>query len=167
MDPDKRSREYWKNLSGVPGPGDAGPADTGPGGTGRGRGRRTDRKTLQLCGQVADTLNYVLSGECYDDVLRNVYVVKVEPAPDASQLLVTVAPYDPNDPAPLDVILARLGHASGLLRREVAATISRRKAPQLLFRVLNPEAVLGEEGRRSPASEAGGGDAPDGPNGDS
>ena len=72
----------------------------------RGRGRsgssfrpppRTDRKTLQLCGQIADTLNYVLSGELDDDLLRNLYVESVRPAPDASRLLVSVAPLDAKD----------------------------------------------------------------------
>ena len=40
----------------------------------------TNRKTLQLCSQVADTLNLVLSGECADDVLQSLHVVAVQPA---------------------------------------------------------------------------------------
>ena len=52
----------------------------------------TNRKTLQLCSQVADTLNLVLSGECADDVLQSLHVVAVKPAPNASQLLVVVSP---------------------------------------------------------------------------
>ena len=39
----------------------------------------TNRKTLQLCSQVADTLNLVLSGECADDVLQSLHVVAVKP----------------------------------------------------------------------------------------
>jgi hypothetical protein len=45
------------------------------------------RKDLQLCRQVAETLQLVL-GDCGDDVLRDLHVVRVVPAPDASQLLV-------------------------------------------------------------------------------
>ena len=47
------------------------------------------RKDLQLCRQVADTLQLAL-GDCGDDVLRDLHVVRVVPAPDASQLLVIV-----------------------------------------------------------------------------
>src|SRR5262249_31993389 len=53
------------------------------------RGQVVDnRKALQLCGQVADTLSPVLAGECGDDVLRSLQVIAVTPAPDSSQLLV-------------------------------------------------------------------------------
>lgn len=96
------------------------------------------RKALQLCHQVAETLNYVLSGECDDDVLRNVYVVRVDPAPDVGQMMVTVAPLDPKGAAAPEVILSRLAHATSKLRSEVASSIHRRKTPQLLFRVIAP-----------------------------
>ena len=49
-----------------------------------------DRKALQLCHQVAETLEEVLA-ECGDVVLQALRVLDVEPAPDASRLLVTVA----------------------------------------------------------------------------
>src|SRR5205809_1114700 len=51
----------------------------------------SSRKALQLCHQVADTLNQVLSGECGDRVLRDLLVVSVVLAPITSQLLVRVA----------------------------------------------------------------------------
>ncbi|MBI5760357.1 MAG: hypothetical protein HZA46_17720 [Planctomycetales bacterium] len=94
------------------------------------------RKTLQLCHQVAETLNYVLSGECDDDVLRNFYAVRVDAAGDPSCLLVTVGPLDAGDQTPMADVLQRLARVSGKLRTEVAHSISRRKAPQLLFRVV-------------------------------
>lgn len=56
-----------------------------------------DRKTLQLCSQVADTLNYVLSGDCGDELLQNLQVASVVPAPNSSQLLVTVYPVAPSE----------------------------------------------------------------------
>ncbi|HWB08580.1 MAG TPA: hypothetical protein VG826_05125 [Pirellulales bacterium] len=95
-----------------------------------------NRKALQLCSQVAETLNYVFSGDCGDDLLRNLQVVNVVPAPNASQLLVTVTPvvppgkeYDPAD------INQRLTAAAGRLRFEVASAITRKKTPRLLFLV--------------------------------
>lgn len=97
--------------------------------------RRDGRKDRQLCRQILETLNFVLSGELNDDVLRGVYVQQAEPAPDASRILVTVAPLgsvDEGDPA---LILERLYSASKRLRTEVARSISRRKAPELVFRV--------------------------------
>ncbi|MEM1060838.1 MAG: ribosome-binding factor A [Planctomycetota bacterium] len=100
-----------------------------------GRRRTSDRKTLQLCAQVRRTLEGVLTGELDDDVLRMLFVDRVEPAPDASRLMVTVAPLDRSaapDPA---VILAKLGHVVGTLRNEVAHAISRRKVPDLMFQV--------------------------------
>lgn len=102
------------------------------------RPQRTDRKTLQLCGQVADTLNFVLSGELDDDLLRNLYVESVRPAPDASRLLVSVSPLDPGDTARADAILQRLAIFSSRLRSEVSQSIHRRKTPELTFVVVRP-----------------------------
>ncbi len=95
-----------------------------------------NRKALQLCSQVADTLNYVFSGECDDELLRNLHVLSVVPAPNASQLLVTVAPVVPLQPEHNAAeINKRLAAAAGRLRSEVAAAITRKKTPRLLFLV--------------------------------
>ena len=90
------------------------------------------RKTLQLCRQVADTLNLVLSGECADEYLQGLQVVSVTPAPNAAQLLVVVCP---STGATLDpvAVLEHLASANGRLRSEVAAAIVRRRAPRLIF----------------------------------
>ncbi len=56
----------------------------------KGRPRKDDRKARQLCRQVAETLSQVLSGECGDEILENLQILAVDPAPDASQLLITV-----------------------------------------------------------------------------
>ncbi len=100
--------------------------------------RRASRKTLQLCSQVADALSQVLSGECGDEMLRSLHVVSVTLAPDAGQLLVMVAPLQQGDGIDLDEVLARLNFASGMLRSLVAAAVTRRHAPRLLFRVVSP-----------------------------
>lgn len=104
---------------------------------------KNDRRTRQLCGQVAATLSQVLSGECADDVLSDLQVMAVRPAPDASQLLVLVAPASPDACFDSQLALARLASANGWLRAEVAAAITRRKAPQLLFQLVS--ANYGEE----------------------
>ncbi len=106
-------------------------------------GKVPNRKALQLCGQVSRTLSGVLSGECGDDVLREVLVESVRPAPDSSRLLVTVG-LAPSagavDPA---VVLDRLLRAAGMLRSAVAAVIHRKRAPELTFRVLSrPDVAL-------------------------
>ena len=68
------------------------------------------RKDLQLCRQVADTLSLAL-GDCGDDCLRDLHVVRVVPAPDASQLLVIVgsAPGEV-PPAPTEVLAHLQAH---------------------------------------------------------
>jgi ribosome-binding factor A len=103
---------------------------------------KADRKTLQLCRQVAETLGSVLAGQCDDVVLQGLDVVDISPAPDASRLLVMVRPLDPEEPGR---VLERLDRASGRLRSEVAAAITRRKTPVLAFRLAAPPDV--ESGR--------------------
>lgn len=104
-------------------------------------GRKTSRKAWQLCGQVAEALGQVLAGDCDDDVLRDLQVVAVEPAPDASRLMVTVR-MDPPSPAEEMIsptlVLDRLARASGRLRCEVAAAITRKRTPTLGFRLALP-----------------------------
>ena len=100
--------------------------------------RKTDRKARQLCSQVADTLSYVLSGECGDEVLRSLLVMAVDPAPDATQLAVTVCQDSSADPVAAQEVLSRLSAASGKLRAAAASAITRKRAPKLLFRLLPP-----------------------------
>lgn len=89
------------------------------------------RKTHQLCGQVARAIKLCL-GSSSDGVLSQLVVTLVEPAPDVSRVRVIVtcdpgADVDPGD------ALARLQHASGWLRSEVALAIHRKKTPGLTF----------------------------------
>jgi hypothetical protein len=76
-------------------------------------------------------------------MLRDLGVVSVQPAPDESRLLVTVGPTLPGPCEPAEVS-ARLQKALGKLRSEVAATIHRKKVPELAFRVLGPSAGTAE-----------------------
>lgn len=95
---------------------------------------RTGRKSHQLCAQVADTLRQVFGGECGDEVLQALTVLDVAPAPDASQLLVQVGPITPETQLSAGDVSAALDGAAGWLRTEVAAAITRKRAPRLVFR---------------------------------
>ena len=94
-----------------------------------------DRKALQLCHQVAETLEEVLA-DCGDGLLQALRVVDVEPAPDASRLLVTVTVDGlPREELDLGLVHKHLSHASGHLRSEVATAITRKRAPVLVYRL--------------------------------
>jgi len=104
----------------------------------RERRKKPDRKTRQLCRQVAETLTLVLSGECRDELLQSLYVVAVEPAPDSSRLMVTVRGDSLGRDGDTRRILERLSEEAGRLRCEVARAITRKRAPQLAFQVTSP-----------------------------
>ena len=94
------------------------------------------RKTMQLCRQVEQTLCLVLTGECKDEVLQSLLVESVTPAPNASQLLVTVRQAASDERVSTLEILTRLAEVEGQLRYAVATAITRKRAPKLLFEVL-------------------------------
>jgi ribosome-binding factor A len=101
-------------------------------------GKVANRKALQLCGQVARTLQGVLAGETGDDLLRELQVESVVPAPTSARLLVTLTLVTPGAGVHVEEVLARLHSAQGLLRGEVAAAINRRRVPELMFRLIGP-----------------------------
>jgi len=106
-----------------------------------------DRHAAQLCRQVAVTLDEVLA-ECGDDVLRCLRVVDVAPFPDASRLLVSVSPVDPGapgSPGP-EAVIHHLQRAGGHLRCEVAAAVTRKRAPLLVY-CLHGSAIGGKTPR--------------------
>jgi ribosome-binding factor A len=98
----------------------------------RPQGKVSNRKSLQLCRQVERILNGVLEGE----ILRDLSVHSVLPAPDSSRLLVTVVHHGPQEIITTPDILDRLREAYAKLRGEVAVAIHRRKTPELTFNVL-------------------------------
>jgi ribosome-binding factor A len=129
----KRINRDQRLLSGDRGPGDGIDPRLLPR---PGRRGGPGRKSLQLCEQVAQTLGMVLASECDDDMLRDAMVMDVIPAPDASCLLVTLAPYPSAEAwSPVEV-LERVHRHARRLRAEVAAAINRRKTPALLYRVM-------------------------------
>jgi ribosome-binding factor A len=93
--------------------------------------KQAGRKSLQLCAQVKDALHLALAA-CGDPVLQSLVVVSVEPAPHSGRLLVVLFAPD----AAREPVEASVSRAAGFLRTEVAAAISRRHAPELVFEVL-------------------------------
>ena len=104
---------------------------------------RSGRKAQQLCAQVADTLQQLLGGESGDEILQALCLIEVSPAPDASQMLVVVGRALGAAPLREEEVQAALGRASGWLRSEIAAAITRKRTPRLVFRYL-PSSVPGE-----------------------
>jgi ribosome-binding factor A len=88
-------------------------------------------KDLQVCRQVFDALSYALA-EVDDPVIAELALVAVDPAPDASRVLVTLAPGGVVD---VDDALERIKAIAGELREEVAAEVNRRRIPELTFRI--------------------------------
>lgn len=78
--------------------------------------RKPGRKALQLCGQVADALRAILPALA-DEVLQNLTVVSVEPAPNSGRLLVTVAGPAPADVTDRDAVTGHLSRAGGFAPR--------------------------------------------------
>jgi ribosome-binding factor A len=95
------------------------------------RGRR-GHKDLQVCRQVFDALTYALA-EVDDPLIDELSIAAVTPAPSAARVEVTLVPsrYDFD----VDEALARLAEIVDDLREEVAAEITRRRVPELAFRI--------------------------------
>ncbi len=94
--------------------------------------KKTNRKTQQLCKQIEEALHLAFA-TLGDDELEELFIVRVEPAPDASRLLVVVAPLDPKSEMTEAEALAALARAGGLLRSAVTSAIHRKRAPGLTF----------------------------------
>ncbi len=102
----------------------------------RQRGNRGSRKALQLCRQVQRALSYAM-GETGDDMLLELYIEAVEPAPNEKRMMVTVSSMgQDNDPVET---LSRLQFATPFLRGAVAAAINRKRVPELMFQCVPPQ----------------------------
>lgn len=104
----------------------------------RGGPRRSSGKDLALCKQASRAIDQSLASMSWsiDVGLR---VVGVEPAPDAKRLRVLVAWSDPA--VGLDAVMGWLLARKGVLRSAVAETITRKRAPELVFAPARPEEV--------------------------
>jgi ribosome-binding factor A len=95
-----------------------------------------DRKSSQLCAQVRRALEYAIP-----DVLAetpwSVWVVDVQPAPNASNLLVLIQSAETGQSfEDLQQIEQSVHARQRELRMEIASFIQRRKVPSLMIRLL-------------------------------
>lgn len=88
-----------------------------------------DRKTWQLCEQVAEALRFALA-ECRDPRLYDLDVQAVEPVRGASRLRVIVSAEAGADAV---ATLEALERARGYLRVQIAGAIHRKRTPELAF----------------------------------
>ncbi len=92
-----------------------------------------NRKDLQLCRQVFDALTYAFA-ELDDPIVDDLALASVMPAPNGSRVqVILVAMRDDID---CDVALSVVREHAEDLREEVAAEITRRRVPELVFRVV-------------------------------
>jgi ribosome-binding factor A len=97
---------------------------------------RDSHKTAQFCAQVQRVLDSAILEALSSDDL-DAYVIDVQPAPNAGNLLVVVQPATgPSVPNAEERILAQLQSNIGFMRTIVAHSISRRRVPNLVFQVL-------------------------------
>ena len=91
-----------------------------------------NRKDLQLCRQVFDALTYALA-ELDDPIIDDLVLASVVPAPSAARVQVTLVPS--HDDLDADAALLRVREVADELREEVAAEVTRKRAPELVFRI--------------------------------
>lgn len=103
--------------------------------TGRDSTSAENRKTAQLCKQVARAIESALAA-CADARLHGLEVVRVEPAPNSGRLCIVVrdsAGVEGRARSALDAILAA---AAGYLRFEIALAITRKRVPEITFKIV-------------------------------
>lgn len=99
-------------------------------------GGKRHHKDLQLCRQVFDALTYALA-ELDDPLIEELALASVVPAPSSARVLVTLVPTrDDIDP---DVALDRVRELADELREEVAAEVTRKRVPEMVFRIGRPD----------------------------
>jgi ribosome-binding factor A len=103
---------------------------------GRSSDRQAIRKTRQLCRQVERALNLALADRTAGDDIEGLFVDEVSPALDCGRLLVHVLIPDER---PAAEVMSALRREAPRLRSEVAAAITRKRAPELAFIPAFPE----------------------------
>ncbi len=93
-----------------------------------------NRKTEQLCKQVARAIDSALAA-CADVRLHDLVVVRVEPAPNAGRLRIVVQESSGGDGRDRTALDALLAAATGYLRGEIALAITRKRVPEIIFDV--------------------------------
>lgn len=97
---------------------------------------KTTRKQFQLCKEAGRVFSLVLAGETGQPLLRDVWVLSVEPDGNGQTLCVNLA-YAANDKdVTTEQILNAITLVQGQLRNALARAINRKRTPMLNFRVV-------------------------------
>jgi len=97
------------------------------------RKKADPRKDRQLCKQVLRALNDALQAEARSSMLRELTVVRVEPAPDIARLRVEIEASPEGAAVGARQLMEQLDRSRGFLRTQVAGAISRKRVPTLVF----------------------------------
>ena len=97
------------------------------------------RKALQLCRQVLETLTYVLGAECGDERLGDLEVVDVVPWHNESTLRAALSAPAGTTTEMRAAYEEMLIEAQPTLRAAVGEAITRRRVPQILLVLQPPE----------------------------
>jgi ribosome-binding factor A len=116
---------------------------------GRGDARGAARAIGPLRREIERTLIGGLAG-ARDPRLRDLMIIGVDPAPDASCFQVTVAAPAPLDPDAHAALMASLRAARGTLRAELARSLQRKRTPELRFAIGTVADAESERGEPSP-----------------
>lgn len=90
------------------------------------------RKQLQLAAQIRRSLESTLVGECTDEVLQNISVESVEPAP-GHRMIVMLMVHAPGTERSREEVMGLVEASRPLLVRRVAEDVNRRSLPELTF----------------------------------
>ena len=99
---------------------------------------RNQVKTQQLCRQVEQTLEMVINDCDPDSMVASMRVSAVIPAPDCSRMLVTLIVDIALEQFDMNQAMEDLVEQKSRLRSEVARSISRKRAPLLIYNLLPP-----------------------------
>ena len=100
--------------------------------------KKKNKKIHRLCSQVMRTLNVSLSTEGRHDLLQGLSVDTVQPAPNASRLLVSVSTIKPLHQEECEELRQLLKQMKGLFREELAIVLHRKHVPDLIFQLFAP-----------------------------
>lgn len=98
------------------------------------RNRHENRKTKQLCQQVARTLNLSLN-DCDDPLVQAMYLIGVQPAPDSSCLLIHVECDCDTEEFDHGAAMLALRNQTARLQFEISRAIHRKRVPNLMFSI--------------------------------
>jgi ribosome-binding factor A len=92
------------------------------------------RKAYQLSKQVHRVISGVIGGVCGDEEIQALTVWSVKPLGNTAHLVVTLSLAKGQEDPP--AIMQKLEGVRGIVRREIALAITRRRVPEISFRLV-------------------------------